>query len=478
MPACTGGLLTRTKNILWRIEDTCGTAETLAAADGISRLTVDSSAEYVAPREDRDLAQSTLSRTGTLESTKAININVTSELNTPDTMVLSGLVDEDVESILYQSGNLIKYTFAGAPTMTDVAVGQYLFVHSAADASNNGTFPIAIVGSDYVTVINRSRDDITDDVAAASTAVADICYPLEYAPAIEACSQDINIVRQITVGTVTVGTGFVRNQTITGGTSTATGRVLVDLPIGAGGQLYYQLLTGVFQTGELITGPASGSATSSSGPSTAGYSVVPKSSNQEAITARQEEDGYQWTARSAMGEMTMAFESSKKAAVSFALQGAKSSAGDQALTTVTRYTEQPPILKAANILIGSFSPVVQAMAFAQNNEISMRQNANATGDSGFESARITGRRPTLTITMEWELAANFDIITGYDAGTDYALSFNVGSAAGKKVVFYGDEAEISAPSLSDDTGRRMVDLEFLLKGTGSNVDREYEFLFI
>ena len=473
--SCADVILTRKKNILWRIEDSCGTAETLAAADGISRLTVDSSAEYNAPREDRDLAQATLSRFGTLESTKGVNINVNSELNTPDTMVLSGLVDEDVESILWQSGNLIKYTFAGAPTMTAVAIGQYLLVHSDAKASNNGTFVIAIVGSDYVTVINRSRSDNTDDVAAASTAVADICYPIEYAPAIEACSQDINAIRTFAC-TKAPGPVFFRNETITGATSGATGRVLITLT--ATGQMYYEPLTGVFQSGEVINGAFGGSGSSATDSTTAGYSVVPTSNNQEVITASLETDGYQLTARTAMGEMGVTFESSKRAMISFALQGAKQSAGDKALTAVTRYTEQPPILKNASITIGSTIPVVYGMTFAQNNEITLRENANATGDSGFEGARITGRRPTLTINLEWLLAADWDIITAYDAGTDYAISFQLGSVAGKKILFFADEAELSATPLGENNGIMSADLEFLLKGTGSNVDREYEWLFI
>jgi len=472
--SCADVILTRKKNILWRIEDTCGAAETLAAADGISRLTVDSSAEYNAPREDRDLAQATLSRFGTLESTKGVNINVNSELNTPDTMVLSGLVDEDVESILWQSGNLIKYTFAGTPTMTAVAIGQYLLVHSDAKASNNGTFVIAVVGTDYVTVINRSRSNNTDDVAASSTAVADICYPIEYAPAIEACSQDINAIRTFTC-TYTSGT-FLRNETITGADSTATGRVLI--PFTATGQIYYELLTGVFQTGEVINSASGGAGASTTGPTTAGYSVVPTSNNQEVITASLETDGYQLTSRTAMGEMGVTFESSKRAMISFALQGAKQSAGDKALTAVTRYTEQPPILKNASITIGSTIPVVYGMTFAQNNEITLRENANATGDSGFEGARITGRRPTLTINLEWLLAADWDIITAYDAGTDYAISFQLGSVAGKKILFFADEAELSATPLGENNGIMSADLEFLLKGTGSNVDREYEWLFI
>ena len=476
MPACSGGLLTRLKNILWRIEDSCGTAETLAAADGISRLTVDSTAEYNAPREDRDLAQATLSRQGTLESTKAININVNSELNTPDTLVQTGLEAEVVSAINWQSGNLVRYSFSGTPTLSPVSIGDYLFCNSADEAVNNGAFPITAFSdvNDTIDVINRGVEDDTYDET--TNGLCDVLNPIEYAPAIEACSQDINVVRKITIGTLTGN--LARNDTITGGTSSATGRVVVPMTAGAGGTLYYQLLTGIFQTGEVITGALAGSATSSSAPSTAGYSVVPKSSNQEAVTVRLEDDGYQWTARSAMGEMSISFESSKKAMISFALQGPKSSTGDQTLTTVTRYSEQPPILKNASLLIGSTSPVFGGMTFAQNNEITLRPNANATGDSGFETARITGRRPTLTINMEWLLASEFDIITGYDAGTDYAISFNVGTVAGKSVYFYADEAEISAPPLGDNDGVLSVDLEFLLKGTGNNVDREYEILFL
>jgi len=476
MPACSGGLLTRKKNYLSRIEDSCGTAETLAARDGIVRLTVDSTVEYNAPREDRDLAQATLSRQGTLESTKAINITINSELNTPDSLVLSGLVAEDVDTIAWQSGNIIRYTFAGTPDLSAVNIGDYLFCHSATSALNRGTFVITAVSDagDYVDVINRGRSDNTADEASDSPAVCDIINPIEYAATIEACSQDINAVRTFTC-TYTSGT-FLRNETITGTTSTATGRVLI--PFTATGQMYYQLLTGVFQTGEAITSASGGVGASTTGPTTAGYSVVPKSSNQEAVTARLEDDGYQWTARSAMGEMSISFESSKKAMISFAMQGPKSSIGDQALTTVTRYTEQPPIWKNTSTLIGSVSPVVYGATFAQNNDITLRQNANATGDSGYETARVTGRRPTMTFSQEWLLASEFAAITGYDAGTDYVLTTTLGSVAGKKIVFYADEAEISALPLGDTDGVLSTDIEFLLKGTGNNTDREYEWLFI
>jgi len=84
----------------------------------------------------------------------------------------------------------------------------------------------------------------------------------------------------------------------------------------------------------------------------------------------------------------------------------------------------------------------------------------------------------MTFKQEWLLASEFAAITGYDAGTDYVLPTTLGSVAGKKIVFYADEAEISALPLGDTAGVLSTDIEFLLKGTGNNTDREYEWLFI
>ena len=80
----------------------------------------------------------------------------------------------DVNSIVWQSGNTIRYNFTGSPNLSTYIVGDYLTVISATNAVNNGTFVITAVndGSDYVEVTNVSRSSGADDEAPPSPAVA------------------------------------------------------------------------------------------------------------------------------------------------------------------------------------------------------------------------------------------------------------------------------------------------------------------
>lgn len=82
----------------------------------------------------------------------------------------------DVESVLWQSGNTVRYTFNGTPALTTPVAGDKLLVISSTNATNDGMFNIITVndGSDFVEVYNPVRGDAADDEAAASPAVGDI----------------------------------------------------------------------------------------------------------------------------------------------------------------------------------------------------------------------------------------------------------------------------------------------------------------
>lgn len=86
-----------------------------------------------------------------------------------------GLVNLDTESILWQSGNTIRYTFNGTPDLSSITVGEYMLCNDSTNASNNGHFEITAVddGSDWIEVTNAGRSDATDDEASASPCVAD-----------------------------------------------------------------------------------------------------------------------------------------------------------------------------------------------------------------------------------------------------------------------------------------------------------------
>jgi hypothetical protein len=83
----------------------------------------------------------------------------------------------DVNTILHQSGNTIRYTFNGTPDLSGVdATNDMLISESNGTASNDGIFVITAVsdGSDYIEVTNPDRADNTDDEATDAVGTCDV----------------------------------------------------------------------------------------------------------------------------------------------------------------------------------------------------------------------------------------------------------------------------------------------------------------
>lgn len=479
-------LITRKINILGRIETNPGTAETLDANDGKIRIITGAEPEYDAPRTPRDIARATLTNLGSVESTKQLNQSFQCEANTRDT--IENLANLDVDTIEFQSalaggvGSIVRYTFNGSPDLSGIVAGMYLDSNYATNASNVGTFKITTVndGSDYVEVVNRVRTDDTDDEASDSPCVGDIQNPLEFQWAMNACSMQVRGISRIAMGSIT-GSGYVRNEVITGGNSSATGRVIVPAEDGDS-HIYFEPVSGKLESGETLTGATSSStATSSSAPGVHGHFVRPVSGDncdQEAATVNFQNDGYRWQSRTAMGNFQMEAEANGRLMQSFSFNGAKSVIGDQALTSVTRDNEDPPIVKQAEMKLDTFEPVFSNFALDMGNEVVMRQNGNAPDDSGFEGARITARIPKITINLEHDLAANFDFFDKLDQGTKTAFQMHAGNTTDKTVWVFADELEFEALPLEDQDGIRGIALEAMLTGDAADADDELEIVFI
>jgi hypothetical protein len=85
----------------------------------------------------------------------------------------------DIDTIAWQSGNTIRYTFNGTPNLSAITAGDYLVTSGNGNSSNDGTFVISAVddGLDYIEITNALRSDATDDEA--SDAVGTAYYTLE-----------------------------------------------------------------------------------------------------------------------------------------------------------------------------------------------------------------------------------------------------------------------------------------------------------
>jgi len=478
------GLLSRKTQLLGRIEDVKKTAKTLVAADGLIRIFTGAEPDYKPNKEVLDYARSSLSPQGGVIGSKPINFNFRTPANTRDTIPL--LADLDVESIVWQTGigdgNTLRVTFNGTPDLSGIVAGMYLTLHNSGTSALDGTFLITTVndGSDYVDIINRNITSGASDIASSSTALGNILYPLEFQWALIACGCSVQGIARIPIGAVTSGP-FTRNETITGGTSSGTGRVLFSVANGDA-YIYYMPISGNLQTTEVITGGTSGAtATSSSAPSIRGHRVGPISGNNcthEAATVQLNNDGYLWKGRSAMGNMSFEAAANKPMYMDFNMQAAFVSAGDATMLSLTQDDEQPPIVNQAGLFLDSFNPVFSNVAFDMVNSVSMRENGNAPDSSGYESARETARVPKLTLTLEHELAATYDFFEKLNTGAKVAHGFHVGTVADKRIFFFADYLEFDELPKSENDGISTLTLSATCTSPNADGDDEWEMLFV
>ena len=479
---CETSKLIRKSQIGGRVESTAGTAETLAAFDFKTRIYVGATAEYDAGREKRDLAKASLSPAGSLEGKKSSTIGFRAEVNTPDAWNVATTASLDVDTIDWQAGYTTQIAFNGSPTLTGVSVGDYITMNYCTNAVNNGTFLIIAIGAATVDIVNRNKSSATGDEATDSPGVGDIQSPFEYSWAFAASGCKIEGLSYIAVGAISGGP-YQHGETITGTTSSGTGRVVVPAKTGDS-FIYFEVLTGKLQTTETITGGTSGATcTSSAGPLVNGFSVKPDSTCQEVATVEYQEDGYAWSLRSGMANFTGEWTASMAGFLDWEFQGPRSTNGDKVLTpSVVRGLEDPPIMKTADLAFDAastnFKPVFSKVAFDMGNEVTLRENGNAADDTGYETARITAREPKLTITLEHELAATFDFFTKLDAGTKTAVEMHIGTSENKQFWFFADELEFQALPVGDADGIRTLDLEAMCTGNLADADDEFQMAFI
>jgi hypothetical protein len=300
-----------------------------------------------------------------------------------------------------------------------------------------------------------------------------ITSALEYADTLKACALDVIAASKITIGAVT-GSGYVSGETVTGGTSSAT--AIVAAPTVDGDTtLYIYSITGTLQSGEVLTGGTSGStATTSSTASSHGFVAVPISDSQITNTIELQKDGYAWSLIGAMANMEIAAENAKRGLITFGYTGVKGTWGDKAFTSgITYNSENPPKFENARVKIGSYSPVLTSFTFNLNNEVVLRPDANAAAN-GFIAAYIPKRKPTISITTEFALAANYDYFAKLIGEDLIAVQLRVGSVAGKQIWLSANKAQITGLSVGDNDGIVSLDVEMELTGVNNN---EFTILF-
>lgn len=258
---------------------------------------------------------------------------------------------------------------------------------------------------------------------------------------LRACGFGEHTVKSISIGAITSGP-FQHWEVVTGGTSSATGRVVFRTANGAS-SLLLVVLTGTFQNSETLTGATSG-ATATTASTASDYGKGLKPSYDIAVvpslTMAVYNDGIAHKLRGCRGKSKLSFKNGEPAFIDFEFMGAFVSTSDAALLSITHETTVPPVFLSAAATLDSFSPIFSEIELDLAQTVALRESANDS--SGLLSTVVTAREPVAKLNPEVDSVANYPIFAEWFAATERRLDFSLGSSSGNRFRFHAPKLQI------------------------------------
>jgi len=156
---------------------------------------------------------------------------------------------------------------------------------------------------------------------------------------------------------------------------------------------------------------------------------APASSSISSLTLAAYQDGIIKKIWGARGNVSLKLENGAPGWLHFEFTGADFSVTDGTmLSGVTYESTKPVAFLSATFSIDSYSALIGLLEINMNNEVNLRKDANS--DSGYKSAVITGRKPTMTMDPEHVTVATYDFFGKLRSGNEGSLSLVLGSTAG------------------------------------------------
>ena len=298
----------------------------------------------------------------------------------------------------------------------------------------------------------------------------------EWAKFLKVCGLVESTLKSITIGAITGGP-FKHGETITGGTSSATGRVVIETATGTT-TLYYVAISGTFQSGEVITGGTSAATATTGGtPATAGleYKLTSVLSSVPSLTGGTYEDGFSKKIRGARGNCVFNFKAGKTVRMGYSLRGVKESAADLAmLSGIVHETTIAPIFQNASLVIGSYAAKVGEITIDIGNKLAADEDVNAA--MGIRCFLIGDREPVGKINPRMVLAATNDFYGHWFGDAEKKLDFILGSAGGNKFRFYLPKIQYDKIDDAERDGIALTDISFTLNQNNEAGDDELTIL--
>jgi len=187
-------------------------------------------------------------------------------------------------------------------------------------------------------------------------------------------------------------------------------------------------------------------------------------------------DGVLKVLTGAMGTAVITCTHGQPAKIEYTFSGVWVAPTDAALLAPTYPTVLPARCAGGAITLGGWTPVLSEISIDLGNEVVMRPDA--TQAAGLISALITGRRVTGTMNPESSLVAEQDIYGDWLAGTEAALSIQVGAGSdGNTCTIAAPKAQTTRPSEIDRDGIQADQIEFQCNRSAAAGDDELTLTF-
>jgi len=282
-----------------------------------------------------------------------------------------------------------------------------------------------------------------------------------------------NVLKAMTIGAITNGP-FVHGETITGGTSTATGRVILTTVNGTT-NLYLVSLTGSFQSGETITGSISGATATTASTATAVGMVYEPETNPPSQTMASYEDGISKVLKGCRGTFKINFKIGEVPVVDFDFSGAEGGVAAASLFTNPSYeATKPPAFLSANLTIDGVSLKLADLTIDAGTTLAP---VDSPGDpSGISHFVIGQRMVNGSFTARMELPTTHDFFNKWFSGTFMILDTSWGTVSGNKFRFYAPKIQYTKNDDADQGGLAAVKSTFSVNESATPGDDGWALL--
>jgi len=298
----------------------------------------------------------------------------------------------------------------------------------------------------------------------------------EWLRLVKACGFASNALKKISIGAITSGP-YQHGETITGGMSGATGRVVIKTVNGTP-TLYFIALSDTFESGETITGGTSGAtATATADPVSAGFEIKPISSSVISLTMGLFEDGIRKVLKGCRGTVKFNFKIGEPATLDFSFKGVESGVADvPMLTGVSFDSTVPPVLLNAVMSCDGVSLNIGEMEIDVANTLASKDKIDDA--KGIISFMITGRDMQGSFNPEMVPVATHDFFSKWFGNTPMAVDLAYGETEGNKFRFYAPGIIYNKVDDGDRDGIQLAQTSFDLTGSMEPGDDELAILLL